>query len=253
MGTLSHLRALGRLFLLRRRSRRRPAFRSSPLRPHPDSGRTKPRPRPSIAERREAALKTRQATAIQQTDLARLFQDGDHWGYLDLRQPVAQPAASRPNRHSQTNPPSLLVAQALVACRVETLLDAKRTLTLPPVLHHVQLDSGYRTRRETAILPQPAKRLRAAGIHRAGPGSRRSADPPAQSRRPARPLRASHRSRSLTSTARPILHVGHVQPHFAARPARRNIETRRGRPRTATPCVPLCLLNNRAIDPAGIR
>jgi hypothetical protein len=60
-------------------------------RPHPDSCRTKPRTRaepspsrPSVAERREAALKIRQTTTIQQTDLARLFQNGDPWGYLDL-------------------------------------------------------------------------------------------------------------------------------------------------------------------------
>jgi len=59
--------------------------------PHPNSSRNglraKPEPeppRPSIAERRAAALELSQTTAMEQTEFARLFQSGGHWLYYDL-------------------------------------------------------------------------------------------------------------------------------------------------------------------------
>jgi hypothetical protein len=50
--------------------------------PHPDF--RAPEPRPSIAERREAALALCRANAIQQTEFAALFRDAGHWQFYEL-------------------------------------------------------------------------------------------------------------------------------------------------------------------------
>jgi hypothetical protein len=84
----AHHRVTNKLYAIDSYGKPRPGHDGQP---HPNSCRTRqraqpePQPsRPTLSERRAAAVKARQTTALQQTESGRLFQRGDHWLYRDL-------------------------------------------------------------------------------------------------------------------------------------------------------------------------
>jgi hypothetical protein len=84
----AHHRVTNKLYAMDNYGKPRPGHDG---RPHPNSYRTKPRAkpepqpaRPSVSERRAATVKSRQTLALHQTELATLFETGDHSLYRDL-------------------------------------------------------------------------------------------------------------------------------------------------------------------------